>query len=151
MATSNLAQHVADTLFAMEKHRVGENMISFVDLGQSENLELMSPDESERFLLDLSRGRLSLSQVKLQNRARNSVVLARLELNGPRHRNPDGNFIASPHLHLYREGFGDSWAFPVPPQWFSDLGNELATFREFMSFCNITMPPNIKLQGGLSL
>lgn len=152
MAATDLAQHVADALFAMEKHRVSDEMISFDSLGQSENIRLVSSDETENFFLDLSRGRQSLIQVKMQNRARGSVVLARLELNGPPHRNPKSKVLLHcPHLHVYRENFGDSWAEPVPAHTFSDLSNELTTLREFMRFCNITRPPNIKLQGGLSL
>ena len=152
MVTSNLTQHVADALFAMEKHSVSDEMISFVSLGQSENIKLVSSDNSEDFLLDLSRGRHSLIQVSMQNRARGSVVVVRLDINDPDHRNPNSRrFLRGPHLHRYREGLGDRWAEPVPARSFSDLNNELTTLREFISFCNITKPPNIKLQGGLSL
>lgn len=143
---------MADALYAMEKHRVSDKMISFVRLGQSENIRLVSSDKSEEFLLDLSRGRQSLIQVKMQNRARKEVVLVRLDLNGPPHRNPGSRvFIHGPHLHIYRENHGDSWAEPAPNHIFSDLSNELTTLREFLTFCNITKPPNIKLQGGLSI
>ena len=136
----------------MEKHRVSDELVFFVRLGQSENIRLVSSDKSEDFLLDLSRGQQSLIQVKMQNRARGSVVLARLELKGPPHRNPKSKVLLHcPHLHVYRENFGDSWAQSVPAHIFSNLSNELTTLREFMSFCNITKPPNIKLQGGLSI
>ena len=152
MATANLAQHIADALFAMEKHRVSEDMILFASLGQSENIRLVSSDKTEDFFLDLSRGRQSLIKVSMQNREKQDIVLVRLDLNGPPHRNPKGRvFLHGPHLHVYREGFGDSWAEPAPAHGFSDLKNELTTLREFMSFCNITKPPNIKLQGGLSI
>lgn len=152
MATGNLAQHVADALFKMEKHRESDNVIPFVRLGQSESIKLVSADESEDFLLDLHRGRQSYVQISMQNRARKEVVLVRLDINGPPHRNPKSRvFLRGLHLHVYREGLGDSWAEPVPAEFFSDLNNELTTLREFMSYCNITKPPNIKLQGGLSI
>jgi hypothetical protein len=35
------------------------------------------------------------------------VVLVRLDLGGAPHRNPFDEEIGVPHLHLYREGFGD--------------------------------------------
>ena len=152
MATANLAQHVADALFAMEKHCVSDDVITFKRLGQSEKIRLVSADESEHFLLDLTRGRQSLTQITIQNRARQEVVLVRLDINGPPHRNPRSKeFIYGPHLHFYRENYNDKWAKPVPTNIFSDINSELTTMREFMEFCNITRPPNIKLQGGLSI
>lgn len=153
MAATNIAQHVADALFAMEKHRVSDDMILFDSLGQSENIRLVSSDKTIDFFLDLSRGRQSLIKVSMQNRAKqDDIVLVRLDLNGPPHRNPKSKvFIHGPHLHVYREGLGDSWAEPAPAHIFSDLDNEFTTLREFMRFCNITKPPNIRLQGGLSI
>lgn len=152
MSTSNLPQHVADALFRMEKHRVSDDTILFDSLGQSENIRLVASDRSEEFLLDLSRGRSSLIQVSMQNRAKqDDTVLVRLDLNGPRHRNPDGAFLPTPHLHQYRQGFGDSWAEIPPAGHFTDLTNELTTLREFMVFCSVTKPPFIRLQGGLSI
>lgn len=152
MAVVNLAQHVADALFAMEKHRESDEVVPFDRLGQSESIKLISADKSEKFLLDLHRGRQSFVQVSMQQRARKDVVLVRLDINGPPHRNPQSKeFIYGPHLHLYREHYKDSWAFPAPGDIFSDLDNELTTFREFMRYCNISKPPNIKLQGGLSI
>ena len=52
--------------------------------------------------------------------------------------------IGSPHLHLYREGFGDKWAFPVPPKHFSNLADPWLTLEDFMRFCNVTEPPFIR-------
>jgi hypothetical protein len=37
----------------------------------------------------------------------------RLDLDGPPHRNPDDEEIPWPHLHVYREGYGDKWASPA--------------------------------------
>ena len=152
MATANLPQHVADALFAMEKHSVSTDMILFDRLGQSENIKLVSSDKTEEFYLDLSRGRQSLIKVTMQNRAKQEIVLARLDLNGPPHRNPYSKvLVPTPHLHVYREGYAHRWAEPAPAHIFSDLNNELTTLREFLSYCYITKPPNIMLQGGLSI
>ena len=152
MATAKLAQHVADALFAMEKHRVSDDMILIDSLGQSENIRLVSSDKTEDFFLDLSRGRQSLIKVSMQNRTKQDIVLVRLDLNGPPRRNPKSKvLLPTPHLHVYRENYGDSWAEPAPVQIFSRLNSELTTLREFMSYCNITKPPNIMLQGGLSI
>jgi hypothetical protein len=96
------------------------------------------------FLLDLSRGRIDLAKVKMQNRGRQVVVLVRVDLSGAPHRNPDGEEVPCPHLHVYREGFGDKWAAPLPADRFPDPTDVWATYGRFLAFCNITRPPRIE-------
>jgi len=144
MADINLTQAEADALLAIEKHRSNEEQHSFPRGGESLSVPLQSYDRRESFLLDLSRGRIDLAKVKMQNRARQVVVLARVDLSGPPHRNPDDEEIPCPHLHVYREGYGDKWAFPLPPERFSDPTDAWTIFEEFMAFCQITQPPRIE-------
>ena len=144
MADTNLGQAEADALIAMEKHRANEDRHTFPMGGESLILPLLSPDKREAFLLDLSRARIDLAKVKMQNRARQVVVLVRLDLAGAPHRNPDGQEIPCPHLHIFREGFGDKWAVPVPPDRFPDLTDWWATLGHFLAYCNITQPPHIE-------
>jgi hypothetical protein len=139
-----ITQAEADALIAMEKHRVNEDRSNFPMGGQSLTVQMQSPDRRERFLLDISRSRIDLAKVKLQNRGRQVVVLVRLDLGGAPHLNPDGVEIPSPHLHLFREGYGDKWAEPIPPDRFTDTGNLWVTLQDFMRFCNITQPPYIE-------
>ena len=143
MADMNLTQAEADALIAMEKHRVNEERSDFPVGGQSLVLPLQSADKREQFLLDLGRGRIDLLKVKMQNRGRQVVVLVRLDLGGAPHRNPDGEEISVPHLHVYREGFGDKWAVPVPVARFTATHDIWRTLEEFTRFCNITQPPHI--------
>ena len=56
----------------------------------------------------------------------------------------DGNRVESPHLHLYREGYGAKWAFPVPGDRFRDVGDRWQTLEDFMDYCNIVDPPFIR-------
>jgi len=144
MADMNLTQAEADALIALEKHRVNEERSDFPMGGQSLVLPLQSTDKREQFLLDMSRGRIDLLKVKMQNRGRQVVVLVRLDLGGAPHRNPDDEEIPVPHLHVYREGFGDKWAVPVPEDRFRSVGNVWTALEDFMRFCNITQPPHIE-------
>src|SRR4030042_1035218 len=121
MADLNLAQAEADALIAMEKHRVNEDRHDFPMAGDSLVLPLQSSDKREQFSLDISRGRIDLLRGKYQNRARQVVVLVRLEFGGQPHRNPDDEEIPSPHLHIYREDFSYKWAFPVPAEHFPNM------------------------------
>lgn len=144
MADINLTQPEADALIAMEKHSASEERADFPMGGESVALPLQSADRREQFLLDLSRGRIDLLKVKMQNRGRQVVVLVRLDLGGAPHRNPNDEEIPVPHLHVYREGYGDKWAVPVPEDRFSNLDDVWVTLEEFMRFCNITQPPRIE-------
>jgi len=144
MAQIDLTQSEADSLIAMEKHSTDGKVHDLPYAGGSIAIELLSPDKRERFLLDISRGRIDLGKVKYQNRARNIVVLVRLDLAGPPHRNPDGEEVESPHIHLYKEGYGDKWAYPVPGSDFSNTSDIWVTLEEFMRYCNITKPPNFE-------
>jgi hypothetical protein len=147
MTDLSLTQPEADALIAMEKHREDESTHNYPEPGGSISIPLVSADKRERFFLDVGRGRIDLSKVTYQNRARRVIVLARLDLGGPSHRNPDGTEVPCPHLHLYREGYGDRWATPAPSDRFRDTANAFRALEDFMRFCNVTWPPVI--QGGL--
>lgn len=144
MTDVNLTQAEADALLAMEKHRSNPTQWNYPDLGGRVTIPLVSVDGREQFFLDLRRARIDLGKGTYQNRGRHAAILARLDFGGPPHRNPDGGEIGTPHLHLYREGFNDKWAFPVPHDKFANLGDPWLTLADFMRFCNITQPPFIQ-------
>ena len=108
------------------------------------SIPLMSANKRENFILDVSRGKIDLVKGTYQNRSRQVIVLIRLDFGGRPHRNPDGQEIASPHLHLYREGYGDKWAASVPVESFPDTSDLWRLLDDFMRFCNITEPPSIQ-------
>ena len=139
-----LPQAEADRLFGLEKRKVDSTHWNDLFPGERVTIPLVSNDLRESFFLDLRRARIDLAQGTLQNRTRQVVILARLDFGGKPHRNPDGQIIGSPHLHRYREGYGDKWAFPVPGDRFPNLDSPWKTFRDFMRFCNIVKPPIIQ-------
>lgn len=140
---TGLTQTEADALLAMEKrpkdaltwrlppHR-GKIAVPLEDL-----------DGREAFLLDIARGGISLERQTYQTRARQTVILARLDFGAP-HRNPDGEEIGVPHLHLYCEGFGDKWAAPVPAEHFPHTDDLWLTLFDFLKFCNVVQLPDIQ-------
>jgi hypothetical protein len=144
MADIDLTQAEADALIAMEKHRSTDERFDYPVAGGSLAIPLQSADKREQFMLDISRGRIDLLRGKYQNRARQAIVLVRLDFGGPPHRNPDDQEIACPHLHLYREGYGDKWAMAVPIDRFPRMLDLWGTLQDFMRFCNITQLPKIE-------
>jgi len=144
MADINLTQDEADKLMAMEKRAVDEKQWLFPVPGERVAIPLTSFDKRESFMLDVTRSQIKLTKATYQNRARAVVILMRLDLDGPLHRNPDGEEIPCPHLHVYREGYGDKWAVAAPTDRYTNTLDLYSTFEAFMQHCNITDPPRIE-------
>jgi hypothetical protein len=143
MSEIDLTQTEANSLFQMEKIRVNEEEWDLPDLGGSISIPLISQDKKEYFILDISKGKIDLKRQKYQNRVREAIILVRLDLGSP-HRNPDGEEIGVPHIHLYKEGYGDKWAYALPQGIFKDLNDSWQTLIDFMRYCNIVQFPNFK-------
>ena len=85
-----LIQSEADALLFMEKHYLGEENYSFPGLGGTLSILLHSQVPREEFNMDIYRGRIELRKNTFQTRTKKTVVLARLDIGGSIHRNPDG-------------------------------------------------------------
>ena len=144
MSDADISQAEAEALISMEKHRVGDELIDFPMPGDGLVIPLVSADKRESFLLDINRGRIDLAKVSYQNRARQAIILLRLDLGGRPHRNPDGEEINCPHLHIYREGYAHKWAVAAPVDKFPNLSDIQSCLDDFMSLCNISKPPRIQ-------
>ncbi len=138
---SDLSQAEADALLRMEKFRVDATPHAFPDLGGHIQIALQSQNQREIFSLDISRRRIALT-TKYQTRGRQAVVLARLDFNSP-HRNPDDTEVGIPHLHIYKEGFGDKWAYEIPADMLKNPSDAWQVLLDFMSYCSVVEPPNI--------
>ncbi len=131
-----LTQSDADSLITMKKAFVSSGTIT-MSPGSDETYDLLGDDNREQFLLDLWRGTIRLSKVKYQLRGRKVIVLVRLDIDGAPHTNPDGGKLPCPHLHLYREGYEDKWAYPIDVKIFSDTSSMSQCFTDFCHYCNI--------------
>jgi hypothetical protein len=144
MADLDITQAEADALIAMEKHRVDDKEWLFSAPGERLAIPLISPDKREQFMLDVSRAQIKLTKATYQNRVRQVIILMRLDLDGSPHRNPDGEEIPCPHLHIYRAGHGDKWAIPAPVDRYTNTLDLFSTFETFMAHCNVTNQPNVQ-------
>ncbi len=144
MADIGLTQVEADELIAMEKRPADEKDQLFPIPGERLTIPLSSLDRRESFFLDVSRAQIKLTKATYQNRARAVIVLMRLDLDGAPHRNPDGEEVPCPHLHVYREGYGDKWAKPAPLEIFANPEELFATFLAFVQHCNVTGPLRVE-------
>jgi len=144
MAEIDITQQEADALIELPKIPLDDNNWDYPPLGGSISIPLTSKDKKENFMLDVSRGQIDLLRGKYQNRSRQVIVLVRLDFGGSPHRNPDGGEVPCPHIHIYREGFGDKWAYKLSSNDFHNIENLQETILDFMKFCNIVEFPRIQ-------
>lgn len=139
-----LSQQRADDLMGMTKHCVDMSPIGFPLPGELLQIDLKSEDDSESFIVDVNRkGTVRLRKCTYQERYAVIEILLRLDVDGPPHDNPDGTEVSTPHLHVYREGYGDKWAMP-PPSPFSHINDLSKTLQDFLRYCNVQEIPQIQ-------
>ncbi len=149
-----LTQVEADALLEMPKAFVDPAQLEFTLTEPMDyERELLSEDRRELFFLTVERGNRNRLRLKYQTRARRIIVLARLELAGPRHRNPPdspykpGVWIGGNHLHLYREGFETRIAYELQDLQHWTYGHNpdgIPALEGFMRFCGLTIWPQIQ-------
>ncbi len=151
----SLGQADADLLLKTPK--LFENEV-VLEIPQTTNghyeYNLISKNKREKFVFNYGRyGRDSL-KLKYQTRAREVIILARLDISGRPHRNPPtedfpvGEYIIGPHIHLYREGYDDKFAFPleqVPEMSIKDINDGVEVLETFLYYCSVEKIPDIQV------
>lgn len=143
MPDFNIPQLEADALIEIDKVKESQQSYDFPSIGENLVVPLISQDGKEKFILDVSRGKIEVKKAKYQNRGRKVVILLRLDIMGGKHTNPDGSEVECPHIHIYREDYADKWAFPLPPE-FSNTADLLLTLDQFMEYCHVVDKPMIQ-------
>ena len=139
-----LSQQRSEDLRQMAKVIVDKVPLTFPMADSAILVNATSTDGREHFLFDVNRkGKIKLSKCSYQNRHSIIEILLRLDIDGPPHTNPDGEFMPCPHLHVYREGFDDQWAIALPAA-FTDTTDLVQTFREFLKYCNVAPIPELQ-------
>ncbi len=110
--------------------------------------ELKSVFTDNKFILTIERGRIDFLKIKYQTRrSQTNEVLLRIDTKGPRHINPDGEIIECPHIHIYREGWGDKWAQPLNPEIFKDTSDLVILLKDFLNYFGVINIPCIEMEG----
>ncbi len=140
-----LTQAEVDRLLSLVKVLVDRGPIDFPQAGTTKQLEVKSKDGREAFIIDVNRkGKIKVSKCTYQERYQNIEILLRLDIDGPPHENPDGTEMPCPHLHIYREGFADKWAHPLPRGEFTDTSDLVKTLKEFLRYCKVQDIPDVQ-------
>ena len=140
---SELSQEKANNLIAMDKFFNGAKM-NLPQVGETAKIELSDSSKSHTFYFDIDRrGRIELKS-KFQNRYETNEVLVRLDINGPQHINPDGSKVGRNHIHIYKEGYADRWAYDTDKFGFGVYNSFQEYFFKFCEYCHIQIPSNIQ-------
>lgn len=92
-------------------------------------ISLYSEDQTTEFLMDFAV--LIGNKQRYQLRVYTNHVLIRIDVNSRPHRNPDRELIGGTHIHIYKEGYEDKFARPLPESIDeNDIINILEHFME---------------------
>lgn len=146
-----MPQHEAQRLINIRKEALSSKEYAYPKPGDGLEIPLISEDRADEFKLTIRQGGIVLSKkVTTQLREKNTnTILVRLDLGNKPHVNPDGTRLNCPHIHIYKEGYGDRYAEPLPKDIFTNPDNVSITFKEFLKYCNVTK--NFKINGEIGL
>ncbi|TDP83888.1 hypothetical protein C7957_14313 [Halanaerobium saccharolyticum] len=151
-----ISQAEADKLINILKEISDTGEYKFPKVGNHNPINLISNDEEYEFIIDVNRkSRIKSDKCTYQKRYRNDIILFRLDINGPKHTNPDGEILDCPHLHIYKEGFKDTWAYPPPENLdleknnLSDTNYLIDILIKFLEHCKVVNIDEIKIRGRL--
>lgn len=103
-------------------------------------------DEQEKYIIDFSAipkevdGDIKF-KVKANKRFKTSFALllngtniALLRIDKNFHTNPDGSKLSNTHIHIYQEGYGDKWAYPLDDFNMDDTNTSFIKFLDKINF-----------------
>ena len=128
----------------MSLHKAFEDSAT-IELGpapQHWTRQLKSIAGNELFKLDFNRGRLEL-RYTYNLRRNQTTILFRYDHEG-RHTNPDGEQFSGPHVHFYKEGYDDKFAYPVSQIGVLASDGIAEVLVKVAAYCNIVNTPNIQ-------
>lgn len=130
-------------LMNLDKHILLDNL-TLPGANEASSVPIGAVNSRETFSLDISRkSTIVLSRKKLQERlVPNNDLMIRLEIDSKPHMNPDGTKVSRNHIHIFKEGYGLSWAYELSQ--FSDIlfketDNFNTVFYDFCKYCNISV------------
>jgi len=135
----SITQTEFDCLIQMQKRFQKDNVIH---LGSAWSRDIISIESKDIFILHYNLSSIDIRKFSYHKTYRKTIPLLRFDFK--RHTNPDGKIFKGAHVHIYREGFDDKFAFPV-----SEIGideNNLTkdkVLESFLQYCNVINSPNI--------
>lgn len=94
------------------------------------------------------KGKYNLKKCTYMSRYKNTYDLLRIDIEGPPHDNPDGSIVECPHIHIYKEGYNLSWAYPLHGVINTDPDNLVQVLIDFFEYNKVNNIKNYSYQEG---
>lgn len=112
--SEKLTQEEAERLLSMLKKSLIEYLM-LPQKGDKVEFDVCGDNKKDLFSINIFRGKINGNKINYNARIKsNGIMLLELHINATnRHINPDGTIITGSHWHIYKEGFGNRYAFPA--------------------------------------
>lgn len=144
-----MKQDLIDELLQCLKRIEHHSIFDLPLKGFDKKLDLKS--YNHYFLIDINRKGRKKPQFTLQlrNKSYKDYPLLRLDIIGPPHRNPEGNFpyageiIPCPHIHIAEEKYAAKRAYPLNDKYAKiyltddQLLDLVEILKVFLTYCNV--------------
>lgn len=142
-----LTQFEFEMIMDMLKRLKSKKTFAFPAPGDELKLNVESITTNDKFIIDINRkGQIKLKRCTYQTRYQKSIVLLRIDLDGPPHTNPDLEKIDCPHIHIYKEGYETRWAYPLKDVIIADPKDLVEVLIKFLEYNKINNIPKIEEQ-----
>jgi hypothetical protein len=145
---SELSQSEFDYLMSQEKEFEDKSTILLGPAPLQWSKKIISTSTKDTFSLDFYRGTFRLEKYTYNHRFKQNTVLIRFDSYGM-HTNPDGEKMEGFHVHIYKEGFGDKFAYPASHFGIKDSDTIEVVLQRILRYCNINKIPPIEIPMGL--
>ena len=101
------------TAILNEEKRFVDDHAEFPSLHEAIKLSGIGQVTQYEYLIDINRKYCQLNRITYHQRVFTNTTIIRFDSDTKPHQNPDGKKIDGTHIHVYRHGFGDSWAYEL--------------------------------------
>lgn len=128
---NKLTQQEADRLIDTLKQVINLDEIFVPSIGGQLNF-LVNDEKSKKYKVNISRGKIEVNKCTYQGRTDVDIPLIRIDVGeNCFHKNPNGEKIQGPHIHIYNEEYGMAYAEKL--EEYEDLGHACEIFFEKFS------------------
>ncbi|MFN8355452.1 MAG: hypothetical protein U0Y10_13430 [Spirosomataceae bacterium] len=133
---SELTQAEFDFLMKLEKEFEDKSTILLYPAPMQWTRKIKSTSSKDFFCLDFYRGTFKVQKYTYNHRYKQTLAIFRFDSYGI-HTNPDGQKIEGFHIHVYKEGFGDKFAYPASEFGIKESDTMEIILEKFLLYCNI--------------
>lgn len=147
----DLGKTEINTLLAIEKYLTDPKSVCIPEAGGTEKFSLryhLRELDHDDMHVSAYKGKKDPRKASYRLIYAGNIILIRVDL-GDRspHINPDGEIIPAmtPHIHIFREGFEDRTAYPLPSE-FKDSNDLIQSLKDFLSYAKVMNVSEVEIR-----